>query len=135
QAVALDHEHHRLAGVALDALDELLPVIQGLAVEAQQAIATLKPGCLRRPLGIEAAQHRRHRWPPRLDAQAGQRVRLGRAAQPLMQYHATRALQAAARLAHQQIEGAALAESSYQLQVDRAPAGGRLAIHRDYLLP
>ncbi|MCY1178017.1 hypothetical protein D9M73_183500 [compost metagenome] len=110
-------------------IDHLLPVVQRHAIEAQQAIAGLEPGRDRRPFRIQFGQHRWQSRAPRANTQRADRVRLVGALEPVVEGQYTRYIGARTFVTHGNFKRAALAQATYQLQIDLRPAAGCLAIY------
>ena len=91
--------------------------------------------CIRDSLGVDLGQHRLQSRTPGTNTQRTDGIGLVDATQPVVQLHLLGCFQRGARLGHSQVEYTALAQTPYQLQVDRRPATGGLAIDRNDLLP
>src|SRR5450830_495727 len=126
--ITLDVQHNFGIRTYTDPIHHLLPIVQGLVIHRQQAVAGLEAGSLGRALRIEFGQHRRQRRTPWANPQGLDRIGLIGALQPVVQRQFARRVGRRARLTDPQLQGAAFPQATHQLKIDRAPAGGRFAV-------
>ncbi len=132
--VTLDAQHDFGIRTRTNGIDYLLPVVQWLAIQGQQAITGLQACSLRRAFRVEFSEYRRQRRAPWPNPQRTNRVRLIGTLEPVIQCQYTWRIRGRALLAHQQLQRAALAKTSHQLQIDSGPPESRLAIDGDDFL-
>ncbi|MNQ52921.1 hypothetical protein D3C85_669500 [compost metagenome] len=132
--VTLDTQHNFGIRTYTNLVHHLLPVVQRLAIQRQQAVTGLQAGGLRRPFGVELSQHRRQGRTPRTNTERTNRIWLIGTLEPLIKHQLTRRVGTGALLTHQQMNGPAFTQAPDQLQIDFRPPCRRLAVDsRDFL--
>ncbi|MNI27278.1 hypothetical protein D3C73_810090 [compost metagenome] len=132
--ITLDAQQNLGIRTRTNGVDHLLPVIDGLAIKGQQPVAGFQASALRRAFGIDFGQDRRQGRTPWTNTQGADRIGLIGALEPAVQHQFTRRVDGRTLLANQHLERTALAKTTNQLQIHRAPARSRLAINGDDFL-
>src|SRR5690606_30744655 len=133
-AFTLHFQQGGLAREHSDSVDDFLPLLQRLAVKANQAISQTHTGGLSRTFWIQLGDYRNDSRPPGTDTQRADGIRVFRPPEPVVQLQLYGLLLTAIQVAHAHFQRAAFTQATDQLQIDLGPAGSGLAVDFDDFL-